>query len=194
MRAAHREPHHHGDRHRRQNCKQTPRALRQRVHHHERQHRERGEDSDLCAPHAGAGSRTAAHSAPTFIGCAASCFSTAAAEAEGGVAGAAVVGVTAGDEQIVRQPVDVFERGGRHLLARLVGEKRAREIWYLCRRYTAKEALDMGMVNAVVPADKLDALISLIGDVPAVVPQTLTYTPGSQTWKLSAFIYHPPIS
>ena len=35
-------------------------------------------------------------------------------------------------------------------------EKRAREIWYLCRRYTAKEALDMGMVNAVVPADKLD--------------------------------------
>src|SRR5205807_8327548 len=45
---------------------------------------------------------------------------------------------------------------GTALLARLVGEKRAREIWYLCRRYTAKEALDMGMVNAVVPADKLD--------------------------------------
>jgi 2-ketocyclohexanecarboxyl-CoA hydrolase len=37
-----------------------------------------------------------------------------------------------------------------------VGEKRRREIWYLCRRYTAKEAYDMGMVNAVVPADKLD--------------------------------------
>jgi hypothetical protein len=36
-------------------------------------------------------------------------------------------------------------------------------------------------------------LISLIGDIPAVVPQTLTYTPGTQTWKLSAFIYHPPI-
>src|SRR5438105_13092796 len=45
---------------------------------------------------------------------------------------------------------------GTAYLARLVGEKRAREIWYLCRRYTAKEALDMGMVNAVVPADKLD--------------------------------------
>src|SRR5215218_7069585 len=45
---------------------------------------------------------------------------------------------------------------GTAYLARLVGEKRAREIWYLCRRYTAKEAYDMGMVNAVVPADKLD--------------------------------------
>jgi hypothetical protein len=33
-------------------------------------------------------------------------------------------------------------------------------------------------------------LISLIGDIPAVVPQTLTYTPGTQTWKLSAFIYN----
>src|SRR6202049_2410562 len=42
-------------------------------------------------------------------------------------------------------------------LARLVGEKRAREIWYLCRRYTAAEALAMGLVNAVVPHDQLDA-------------------------------------
>ena len=46
---------------------------------------------------------------------------------------------------------------GTAYLARLVGEKRAREIWYLCRRYSAKEALDMGLVNAVVPHDKLDA-------------------------------------
>src|SRR5438045_2299267 len=45
---------------------------------------------------------------------------------------------------------------GTAYLARLVGEKRAREIWYLCRRYTAKEAYDMGMVNAVVPHEKLD--------------------------------------
>jgi 2-ketocyclohexanecarboxyl-CoA hydrolase len=45
---------------------------------------------------------------------------------------------------------------GTAYLARLVGEKRAREIWYLCRRYSAKEALDMGLVNAVVAADKLD--------------------------------------
>src|SRR5512143_3390510 len=43
------------------------------------------------------------------------------------------------------------------LLARVVGEKKAREIWYLCRRYTAQEALQMGLVNAVVPQDQLDA-------------------------------------
>ncbi len=46
---------------------------------------------------------------------------------------------------------------GTALLARTVGEKKAREIWYLCRRYGAQEALAMGMVNAVVPHDQLDA-------------------------------------
>ena len=46
---------------------------------------------------------------------------------------------------------------GTALLARVVGEKKAREIWYLCRRYSAQEALVMGMVNCVVPADQLDA-------------------------------------
>jgi 2-ketocyclohexanecarboxyl-CoA hydrolase len=46
---------------------------------------------------------------------------------------------------------------GTALLARVVGEKRAREIWYLCRRYSAQQALDMGLVNAVVPPDRLDA-------------------------------------
>jgi len=45
---------------------------------------------------------------------------------------------------------------GTAYLARAVGEKRAREIWYLCRRYTAMQALDMGLVNAVVPHDQLD--------------------------------------
>ncbi len=45
---------------------------------------------------------------------------------------------------------------GTALLARVVGEKKAREIWYLCRRYTAQEALAMGLVNAVVPHDQLD--------------------------------------
>jgi 2-ketocyclohexanecarboxyl-CoA hydrolase len=45
---------------------------------------------------------------------------------------------------------------GTAYLARIVGEKKAREIWYLCRRYTAKEALDMGLVNCVVPHEKLD--------------------------------------
>jgi 2-ketocyclohexanecarboxyl-CoA hydrolase len=46
---------------------------------------------------------------------------------------------------------------GTALLARVVGEKKAREIWYLCRRYTAQEALQMGLVNAVVPHAELDA-------------------------------------
>ena len=46
---------------------------------------------------------------------------------------------------------------GTALLARVVGEKKAREIWYLCRRYSAREALDMGLVNTVVPDDRLDA-------------------------------------
>jgi len=46
---------------------------------------------------------------------------------------------------------------GTAYLSRLVGEKRAREIWFLCRRYTAAEAFQMGLVNKVVPADELDA-------------------------------------
>ncbi len=50
---------------------------------------------------------------------------------------------------------------GTAYLARVVGEKKAREIWYLCRRYTAQEALSMGMVNAVVPHDQLDAEVRL---------------------------------
>ena len=46
---------------------------------------------------------------------------------------------------------------GTGYLARLVGEKKAREIWYLCRRYTAQEALAMGLVNKVVPLRDLRA-------------------------------------
>jgi 2-ketocyclohexanecarboxyl-CoA hydrolase len=46
---------------------------------------------------------------------------------------------------------------GTAYLARLVGEKKAREIWYLCRRYSAQEALEMGLCNTVVPHDRLDA-------------------------------------
>jgi len=46
---------------------------------------------------------------------------------------------------------------GTALLSRIVGEKKAREIWMLCRRYSAQEALDMGLINAVVPHDELDA-------------------------------------
>jgi 2-ketocyclohexanecarboxyl-CoA hydrolase len=49
---------------------------------------------------------------------------------------------------------------GTAYLARLVGERKAREIWYLCRRYSAQEALAMGLVNAVVPAAELDAEVA----------------------------------
>jgi 2-ketocyclohexanecarboxyl-CoA hydrolase len=49
---------------------------------------------------------------------------------------------------------------GTAYLARLVGEKKAREIWYLCRRYSAAEALAMGLVNTVVPHDQLDAEVA----------------------------------
>ena len=49
---------------------------------------------------------------------------------------------------------------GTALLARVVGEKKAREIWYLCRRYGAQEALAMGLVNAVAPHDQLDAEVA----------------------------------
>ena len=53
--------------------------------------------------------------------------------------------------------VGSFDPGyGTGDLARTVGMKKAKEIWYLCRRYSAREALEMGLVNAVVPPDKLD--------------------------------------
>lgn len=53
--------------------------------------------------------------------------------------------------------VGSFDGGyGAGLLAAMVGQKKAREIWFLCRQYTAQEALDMGMVNTVVPFDKLE--------------------------------------
>ena len=45
---------------------------------------------------------------------------------------------------------------GSSYLARHVGQKKAREIWFLCRQYTAKEAEEMGMVNKVVPFDQLE--------------------------------------
>jgi 2-ketocyclohexanecarboxyl-CoA hydrolase len=45
---------------------------------------------------------------------------------------------------------------GTAYLARVVGEKKAREMWYMCRRYSAGEALAMGLVNAVVPQEELD--------------------------------------
>jgi naphthoate synthase len=54
--------------------------------------------------------------------------------------------------------VGSFDAGfGVGLLARLVGDKKAREIWFLCRQYGAQEALDMGLVNKVVPLADLEA-------------------------------------
>jgi len=53
--------------------------------------------------------------------------------------------------------VGSFDGGfGASYLARVVGEKKAREIWFLCRQYTAQEALEMRLVNKVVPRAKLD--------------------------------------
>jgi naphthoate synthase len=54
--------------------------------------------------------------------------------------------------------VGSFDAGwGATYMARVVGHKKAREIWYLCRQYDAQEALDMGLVNKVVPLDQLEA-------------------------------------
>lgn len=54
--------------------------------------------------------------------------------------------------------VGSFDGGlGSSYLARIVGQKKAREIWFLCRQYDAQQALDMGLVNTVVPLDQLEA-------------------------------------
>jgi len=54
--------------------------------------------------------------------------------------------------------VGSFDGGfGSSYLARIVGQKKAREIWYLCRQYSAQEAEKMGLVNKVVPVDQLEA-------------------------------------
>lgn len=53
--------------------------------------------------------------------------------------------------------VGSFDAGfGSSYLARVVGQKKAREIWFLCRQYNAQEALDMGLVNKVVPLEQLE--------------------------------------
>lgn len=54
--------------------------------------------------------------------------------------------------------VGSFDGGlGSSYLARVVGQKKAREIWFLCRQYDAQQALDMGLINTVVPLDELEA-------------------------------------
>ena len=53
--------------------------------------------------------------------------------------------------------VGSFDAGfGASYMARIVGQKKAREIWFLCRQYSAEEALEMGLVNAVVPLEQLE--------------------------------------
>jgi naphthoate synthase len=53
--------------------------------------------------------------------------------------------------------VGSFDGGfGASYMARIVGQKKAREIWFLCRQYDAKQALDMGLVNTVVPIEQLE--------------------------------------
>jgi naphthoate synthase len=53
--------------------------------------------------------------------------------------------------------VGSFDGGfGASLLARQIGQKRAKEIWFLCRQYDARQALDWGLVNAVVPLERLE--------------------------------------
>lgn len=70
---------------------------------------------------------------------------------------------------------------GTAYLARIVGEKKAREIWYLCRRYTADQAERMGLVNAVVPHDQLDV------EVDAWCAELLERSPGALALAKKSF-------
>lgn len=64
--------------------------------------------------------------------------------------------------------------GGTNLLAMSVGEKRAKEVAFLCRRYPAKEALELGWVNEVVPDDELEAATdSMVAELARMSPRYL---------------------
>ncbi len=71
--------------------------------------------------------------------------------------------------------VGSFDGGyGAGLLARTIGLKRAKEIWFLCRQYDAAQALDWGLVNAVVPLDRLEAeTVDLCREILALSPMAL---------------------
>ena len=73
--------------------------------------------------------------------------------------------------------VGSFDAGwGSAYLARIVGEKRAREIWFFCRQYDARTALDWGLVNAVVPADELvEAARRMAKEALALSPTALKF-------------------
>lgn len=70
-----------------------------------------------------------------------------------------------------------FDGGfGAIYLARIVGEKKAREIWYLCKRYSSQEALEMGLVNKVVPPEQLEAeVLSWSGELLQRGPTALRF-------------------
>lgn len=64
---------------------------------------------------------------------------------------------------------------GTNYLARLVGERKAREMWFLCRQYSSQQALDMGLVNTVAPVDQLDSEVDKwCGEILALAPSALT--------------------
>jgi naphthoate synthase len=73
--------------------------------------------------------------------------------------------------------VGSFDAGfGIGLLARLVGDKKAKEMWFLCRRYDAGQALEMGLVNAVVPLDHLlDEGIAWADEILAMSPTAIRF-------------------
>jgi naphthoate synthase len=77
--------------------------------------------------------------------------------------------------------VGSFDAGyGAGLLARTVGQKKAKEIWFLCRQYDAQEALAMGLVNTVVPVDGLqDEAISWAREILALSPTALRFLKAS---------------
>ena len=77
--------------------------------------------------------------------------------------------------------VGSFDAGfGSSYLARCVGQKKAREIWFLCRQYTAREAEEMGMVNKVVPFDQLEEeCVSWAREMLALSPTALRFLKAS---------------
>ena len=77
--------------------------------------------------------------------------------------------------------VGSFDAGyGAGLLAAMVGQKKAREIWYLCEQYTAQEALEMGLVNKVVPFDELeDACVAWARRIMMMSPTAIRFMKAS---------------
>lgn len=83
-----------------------------------------------------------------------------------------------------------FDAGyGSTHMARIVGQKKAREIWFLCKYYSAAEALDMGLVNTVVPLKDLELVRSQVG---FCVCMTFVVDPRQQLPPTGHPRTHPP--